>query len=116
MMNPWLLSGLLGLGASLVRFLLALWRQDPLAIAELLLVIAQISLLLRRKTVTEKNDRRLAVGEVARTLGCQGWQIRRLFERGLLPPAERIGLYRVIPESELPKVKEALQKAGYLRM
>jgi DNA-binding transcriptional MerR regulator len=53
-------------------------------------------------------------GALARHFGCEPWQIRRLFERGLLPPAQRVGAYRVIPASELPAVERALQTAGYL--
>lgn len=56
----------------------------------------------------------LTVGSAARRLGCQPWQIRRLFERGLLPPAPRVGPYRVISPEELPRVREALLRAGYL--
>lgn len=42
------------------------------------------------------------------------WQIRRLYERGLLPPAERIGRNRVVRRRDLPKVLEALRAAGYV--
>jgi DNA-binding transcriptional MerR regulator len=54
------------------------------------------------------------VGAAARHLGCQPWQIRRLFERGLLPPAPRVGTYRVIAAKDLPKVEAALRQAHYL--
>jgi hypothetical protein len=56
----------------------------------------------------------LTIGPVARRFGCQPWQIRRLFERGLLPQAPRVGPYRVIAIAELPRIEEALRKAGYL--
>jgi DNA-binding transcriptional MerR regulator len=56
----------------------------------------------------------LTIGAVAKMYGLPPWQIRRLFERGLLPPARRIGLYRVIPGSDLPKVEKALRVAGYI--
>ena len=42
------------------------------------------------------------------------WQVRRLFERGLLPPAQRVGAYRVVTAEDLHEVGEALRKAGYL--
>lgn len=42
------------------------------------------------------------------------WQVRRLFERGLLPEPPRVGAYRVIDSRDLPKVREALVRAGYL--
>lgn len=54
------------------------------------------------------------LGPVARLYGCQTWQVRRLFERGLLPPAFRIGTYRVIAVEDLPLVEQALGAAGYL--
>jgi hypothetical protein len=47
--------------------------------------------------------------------GVQPWQVRRLFERGLLPPAPRVGAYRVVAVVDLPLVEEALREAGYLR-
>jgi len=43
-----------------------------------------------------------------------GWQVRRLFESGMLPEPDRIGGYRVIHRADLPKVEEALRRAGYL--
>jgi DNA-binding transcriptional MerR regulator len=56
----------------------------------------------------------LTIGAVARRYGCPPWQIRRLFERGLLPPAPRVGAYRVIAVADLPQVEQALRAAGYL--
>jgi DNA-binding transcriptional MerR regulator len=50
----------------------------------------------------------------AKHFGVFPWQIRRLFERGLLPPAPRVGSYRIINESDLPNVERALKAAGYL--
>lgn len=57
----------------------------------------------------------MTLGSVAVRFGCQTWQVRRLFETGRLPPAQRIGLYRVVPESDLPKIEVALREAGYLK-
>jgi len=59
-------------------------------------------------------SKRLTLGEVARLCGCLEWQVRRLFERGLLPPAERVGRNRVVVETELPAVRLALASAGYI--
>jgi DNA-binding transcriptional MerR regulator len=56
----------------------------------------------------------VTIGAAARRLGCPAWKVRRLFERGLLPPAPRIGAYRVIAEDDLPNVEQALRRAGYL--
>ena len=56
----------------------------------------------------------LTIGPAARRLGCLPWQLRRLFERGLLPEPPRVGAYRVIAEEDLPRVEEALRRAGYI--
>jgi DNA-binding transcriptional MerR regulator len=54
------------------------------------------------------------LGPVARRFGVPIWQLRRVFERGLLPEPSRVGAYRVIAREDLPLVEEALRKAGYL--
>jgi len=56
----------------------------------------------------------MTIGAVARCYDCPPWKLRRLFERGLLPPAPRMGAYRVIAVSDLPQVEKALCAAGYL--
>jgi DNA-binding transcriptional MerR regulator len=53
-------------------------------------------------------------GDIAKRLGCQVWQIRRLYERGLLREPARAGAYRVVAESDVPAVEQALRIAGYL--
>jgi DNA-binding transcriptional MerR regulator len=57
----------------------------------------------------------LTMGDVATRFGVQVWQVRRLFERGLLPPAARVGAYRVVAADDLPAVEQALRTAGYLK-
>jgi hypothetical protein len=54
------------------------------------------------------------VGQIAARYGVPAWKVRRVFERGLVPPATRVGAYRVVPASELPVIEEALRQAGYL--
>jgi DNA-binding transcriptional MerR regulator len=54
------------------------------------------------------------VGQIAARYGVPAWKVRRLFERGLVPQATRVGAYRVVPASELPVIEEALRRAGYL--
>ena len=54
------------------------------------------------------------VGTVAKRYGVRPWRVRRLFERGFLPPAPRVGAYRIIAAADLPKVEQALRDAGYL--
>lgn len=63
---------------------------------------------------SQPTESHLTTGAIARRYGVPVWTVRRLFERGLLPPAMRVGLYRLIPVSELPRVEEALRSAGYL--
>jgi DNA-binding transcriptional MerR regulator len=55
------------------------------------------------------------IGAIGQRYGVPAWQVRRLFERGLLPPAARVGAYRIVAAEDLPKVEAALQAAGYLR-
>ena len=54
------------------------------------------------------------LGDLARHFHRPIWMIRRLFERGFLPAAERVGGYRVVPISDIPMVEAALRAAGYL--
>jgi len=56
----------------------------------------------------------VTIGDAAKRFGVQPWQVRRLFERGLLPPAPRVGAYRVIAVEDLEKVEAALKAVGYL--
>ena len=56
----------------------------------------------------------VTLGEIAGRYGCQLWQVRRLFERKIVPEARRIGNYRVVPEMELPGIESALARAGYI--
>jgi hypothetical protein len=57
----------------------------------------------------------LTLGEVASHFGIQLWQVRRVFQRGLLPEPDRIGVIRVIPTSLLPTIGQTLRAAGYLK-
>jgi hypothetical protein len=56
----------------------------------------------------------LTIGAVAKANGVAPWQVRRLFERGILPEPPRMGCYRVLLPEDLPRVREALRQAGYL--
>jgi hypothetical protein len=57
----------------------------------------------------------VTVGEIAHRFGCEAWQVRRLYERGVLRESARAGQYRLIRVGDLPKVEAALRAAGYLR-
>jgi DNA-binding transcriptional MerR regulator len=56
----------------------------------------------------------LPLGKVAEHFEVPIWQVRRLFQRGLLPEAPRVGPYRVVGVDDLPQVEKALRDAGYL--
>ncbi len=57
----------------------------------------------------------LMLGEVALRLHMPLWRLQDAFRRGPLPPPLRAGRYRLVPVSQLPALRDALEKAGYLR-
>lgn len=57
----------------------------------------------------------LSFGEVADRLHCQVWQVARIFDRELLPAAQRIGRNRVVPEGRLGEIERVLREAGFLK-
>jgi|GEM_PF-6490685 len=57
----------------------------------------------------------LTIGAVAKHFGCRPWQVRRAIERKLLEEPARVGAYRVFLPADLPRIRVALLKAGYLR-
>jgi hypothetical protein len=56
----------------------------------------------------------LTTAKAAQHFGVQTWQVRRIYEAGLLPPPDRAGAYRLIKPAELPALEEALRRRGYL--
>jgi hypothetical protein len=54
------------------------------------------------------------LGTAARHFGCQVWQLRRLYESGILAEPPRVGAFRVVTEADLPAIEAALREAGYL--
>ncbi len=58
--------------------------------------------------------RPLSLADVARELSAPPWAVRKLFERELLPEPPRVGRLRVFYASDLPVIRRALVKAGYL--
>jgi hypothetical protein len=56
-----------------------------------------------------------STGQLAEHYGVRPWQVRRCYALGLLEePARRVGVTRLVPASDLPKVEAALVQAGYL--
>jgi hypothetical protein len=72
---------------------------------------------LEKPTMSESELRLLTMGEVAREIGrgCQSWQVARIFERGLLPAAMRIGRYRVVRADQVPEIRRVLEEARYIK-
>jgi len=54
------------------------------------------------------------VPDLSKMFGCHDWQIRSVLARGLAPQPRRLGRYRVFTPDELPAIKAALEKAGYI--
>jgi hypothetical protein len=54
------------------------------------------------------------LGEVARQLGVEQWQIRRVLKCGDIPATARIRHYRIFYPEDLPALVEALRRRGYL--
>jgi hypothetical protein len=71
--------------------------------------------LIHETTGTQMNPTFLTLGTIAKRYGIPAWMVRRIFERGILPPAARVGIWRVVAEADLPRLEAALRQAGYLR-
>ena len=54
-------------------------------------------------------------GDLCRLFGVLPWQLKQTLIRGFLDEPPRVGIYRVWTENDLPRVREALLRAGYLR-
>lgn len=57
----------------------------------------------------------LTLGQIATRYGIQLWQVQRIYQRGLVPEADRIGRTRVVQPADLPSVEAALVKGGYIQ-
>ncbi len=53
--------------------------------------------------------------EVADLLASEEWRVRRLFEDGTLPEPQRFAGKRVIPNTMVPTIVDALRDRGWLR-
>jgi hypothetical protein len=71
--------------------------------------------IIRRVTLMPREKAFLTAGEVAVLVGLTPLQVSRVYERGFMPPALRVGRQRAIPESDVAKIKEAAKEAGYLK-
>jgi hypothetical protein len=53
-------------------------------------------------------------GDLAKLFNVPVWQLLQTMRRGFLEEPPRVGIYRVWTEADLPRVRQALAKAGYL--
>jgi len=56
----------------------------------------------------------LSSGQVCLALRCLTWHVNQLLARGLLPEPRRIAGRRVWPVEQLPQIRAALERAGYI--
>jgi excisionase family DNA binding protein len=56
-----------------------------------------------------------STGEVSKILGIRSLHVSRIYERGFMPPATRVGPHRIIPAADLDALREAAKAAGYLK-
>jgi len=69
---------------------------------------------IREGTMTNTNACSLTLGQVAKTVGVDVWQVQRALERGFAFPTHKVGVYRCVYASDLHLVRQALERAGYL--
>ena len=64
--------------------------------------------------MTTVNASSLTLGLVSKTVGVDLWKLQRALERGFDFPTHKVGVYRCVYASDLPLVRQALERAGYL--
>lgn len=62
----------------------------------------------------KRSEQFFSTGELGDLLGLQSWKISRLFESGLLEEPSRVAGRRLIPQSTLPEIIDALRDRGWL--
>lgn len=65
--------------------------------------------------MSDKIPEALTTGQVSELFGISSWKVSRIYGQGDLPAPLYCGRTRVILRDDLPKVKEALEKRGYLK-
>jgi DNA-binding transcriptional MerR regulator len=59
-------------------------------------------------------DQDVLIGDVAAEIPMESWRLRRLADRGLCPAPKRVGRYRVFRREDIPAIREAAIKAGFV--
>lgn len=57
----------------------------------------------------------LSTREVAEIAGVKTWQVRRLYEDGMLPEPGRFAGKRAISKTDIPQIVLLLEKRGWLK-
>ena len=57
----------------------------------------------------------MTLGQVATHFQIQLWQVRAIYQRGILPEPPRFTRFRIVDRSELPTIRAALITGGYLK-
>jgi len=57
----------------------------------------------------------LSLPEAAALLKVGPWTLRKMFRRGLIKEAPRVGLHRCVLRRDLPRLRRALEAGGFLR-
>jgi DNA-binding transcriptional MerR regulator len=56
----------------------------------------------------------MSLGQAAEAAGLKEWQLVSLLRRGLVDEPKRFGRYRVFTPENLPRIRDAAVRAGYL--
>jgi hypothetical protein len=57
----------------------------------------------------------LTISEASLSIGIEPWQLRRLYNRQLVPEPARYGNNRVVKPDDLPGLRRAAKSVGYLK-
>jgi DNA-binding transcriptional MerR regulator len=61
-----------------------------------------------------RSDQDILIGDVAAEIPMESWRLRRLADRGLCPAPRRVGRYRVFRREDIPAIRAAAIKAGFV--
>ena len=64
--------------------------------------------------LTMTKQRMFTTRQAGEEVGAETWKVRRLFEDGTLPEPGKFGGKRVIPESLIPAIREAMRRRGWI--
>lgn len=65
--------------------------------------------------MVDLNGELLSSSDVAEMIGLRPWRLNRMHSRGLLQEPPRVSRFRVYRPADVPAIREAAIKAGYLQ-